>query len=327
MLQSARRMAAATNLFDKRVIVVLGKGGVGRTTVAAALASAAARRGRNTLLFQSSAKEKLSQLLGGPRVGEQLVEVGERLSAVNTNPNAALHEYGLMVLRYETIYRLVLENQIAKRLIRAIPGLDDYSVIGKMWWHTTEETGGAPKWDTVVFDAPATGHALTMLKIPRAILEAVPEGPLTRDAVKVRQLLEDPARTAAVVVTLAEEMPANEAIELGRRAEGELELPVTHLVVNQLYPERFFDSSTPTRVLDALLGAGAAADDPVLAPLVARARTLRARRQLNERYLAKLSAELKLPQVRLPMLFVPVLGPAEVERLSRMLEEQLAAAR
>src|SRR5437870_2051808 len=106
----------------------MGKGGVGRTTVAAALGTRLSRAGKNTLLFQANAEDTLSGLLGGPPVGERIVEERERLSAINTNPNAALHEYGVMILRYETIYRMVLENRVAKALLRAIPGLDDYAI-------------------------------------------------------------------------------------------------------------------------------------------------------------------------------------------------------
>jgi anion-transporting ArsA/GET3 family ATPase len=320
--------AAGEELFKKRVIVVMGKGGVGRTTVATALAQALARRGRRTLLFQAGAKDKLSRLIGSAPVGENIVPVPGGFHAVNSNAAAAIHEYGLMVLRYETIYKMVMENPVVKKLVRAIPGLDDYSIIGKLWYHTTEErpgSAGGYKWDTVVFDAPATGHALTMFKIPRAILSAVPDGPLTRDAVKVRALFEDPSRTAVVLTTLAEEMPVTETTELYRRLKPELGLHATHLVVNQIAPDRFFKSATPSRVLDALLG-GTALEDPVLAPLLSDARRERARRQTNERYLARLEADVPLPQARLPLLFGANFGPAEVARFSADLEQQIMAS-
>ncbi len=318
-------------LFSRRVIVVMGKGGVGRTTVSTALAQAAARRGRRTLLFQAGAKDKLSRLLGIAPVGDQIVQVPGGFSAVNTNPSAAIHEYGLMVLRYETIYRLVMENQVIKKLVRAIPGLDDYSIIGKLWFHSTEtHPAGGWKWDTIVFDAPATGHALSMFKIPRAILEAVPEGPLTRDAVKVRSLFEDPSRTAVVLTTLAEEMPVTETIEMAARLRPELGLHATHLVVNQIAPDRFFRPGTPARVLDELIAAGGAAanasDDDALAPLVREARLQRSRRQLNERYLARLEAEVRLPQIRLPLLHTSSFGAEQVAYLSGEIEAQLTAA-
>ena len=316
-------MAPAPDLYDKQLVIVVGKGGVGRTSVAAALAAGLARRGRRTLLYQANAKEKLSQLFRGPRVGPDIVQLRDNLFAVNTNPNAALHQYGVMVLRYETIYRMVLENKVAKSLLRAIPGLDDYSIVGKLWFHTTEERApGVPRWDSVVFDAPATGHASAMLRIPRVILDAVPEGPLTRDAVKVRALLEDRRRTAAVLVTLAEEMPVSESIELAAKLR-DLELPLAWLVVNQLYPDRFDPTHAPGRVLAAT--SPAPGDDPAVAGVIARARLLASRRALNESYLARLRGAIDLPEAHLPLLFVPTLGPAEIDRLGRVLEEQVGA--
>src|SRR4029077_7894049 len=136
-----------------------------------------------------------------------------------------LHEYGLMVLRYEAVYKMVFENRVSRALVRAIPGLDDYSILGKLWFHTTEETAGRPRFDTIVFDAPATGHALTLLSIPQSILAAGPEGPLTRDWCTVRALVEDRTRTAALLVTLAEDMPTAESIELSERLGREVNLP------------------------------------------------------------------------------------------------------
>jgi anion-transporting ArsA/GET3 family ATPase len=302
-------------LAEKRLILVLGKGGVGRTTIAAALAAELAGRGKRVLLYQANAKERLGVLLGGPAASEEIRNVRPNLWTVNTNPGAALHEYGLMVLRYEAVYKMVFENRVSRALVRAIPGLDDYSLLGKLWWHTTEETRGQPRFDTIVFDAPATGHAVTLLAIPHAILAAVPEGPLTRDAVKVRALIEDPARTAAVIVTLAEEMPTAESIELAARLRREVGVGTAALVVNQLWPQHFADGTPGLRVLERL----EATHDALLDPVLQRSRQSRHRRALCERYLARLQAELPVPTALLPKLFVPQLGAKEVAELARLL--------
>ena len=314
-------MPTLADLCARRLLVVLGKGGVGRTTVAATIAVLFARRGLRTLVFQPNAKDRLSTLFGVAPVGPEVVCVRDHLFAVNTNPQAALHEYGVMVLRYEAIYRLVLENRIAKSLVRAIPGLDVYSMLGKAWWHTTEREGNRPRWDRIIIDAPATGHAVHMLQIPRAILAAVPEGPLTRDALQVAELLEDPARTAAVLVTLAEEMPTAETVELAGRLGSELGMHLHCLVVNQLYPDLLGAGSPGARVLDALDGAG----ERVLGAVAARGHLVQTRRALNERYLARLEREVPVPQVRLPMVFKPTLGPAEIDALADEFERQAEA--
>src|ERR1051325_2752958 len=115
---------------------------------------------------------------------------------------------------------MVFENRVSKAFLRAIPGLDDYALLGKVWFHTTEDKRGAPVWDTVVFDMPASGHSVSMLRVRWVIAETGPAGPLPRDARTIKSLLCDPARTAAVLVTLAEEMPVNEEIELETKLTG-----------------------------------------------------------------------------------------------------------
>jgi anion-transporting ArsA/GET3 family ATPase len=314
------------SLFDRRLIVVLGKGGVGRTTVAAALAAAAARRGKRVLIVQTNAKDRLSKYLGGPPVGEDIVPLRQNLWAVNTNPRAALREYGMMILKYKTIYNAVFENKMVRYFLRAVPGLEDYSMLGKAWYHTTEMVAGAPRWDLVILDGPATGHSITLLRIPQVILDTVPPGPLTKDAQSANDLLRDPARCATVLVTLAEEMPVNETIDLARAVKDTLRMPLTRLVVNGLYPDRFSRPGAARRVLEAVEAAGSVSEDDGLASLTDPSSLERARRVLNEQYLARLARELPLPTAQLPMLFSADFGPAEIDLLSQRLDEQVAAS-
>jgi anion-transporting ArsA/GET3 family ATPase len=310
------------SLFDKRLIVVAGKGGVGRTTVSASLAVAAARKGKRVLLCQTKSKERLSHLFASPQVGTDLVRLRDRLWGVNMTPQAALREYGAMVLRSEFIAKQVLENKVSRTFLRAIPGLEDYSMLGKVWYHTTEEEqAGRPKWDLVIMDGPATGHLLTMLMIPQAILEAVPEGPLTRPASATLQLLRDPARSAMVLVTLAEDLPSNEAIELAKKQRETVRMPFGPLVVNQLYPPRFAQGPSARAVASMPEELG----DPGLEPLIDVARLAQRRRALNDRYLDRLRKDLPLPQVHLPYLFMPDFGPEAIDELARRLEGQVAS--
>ena len=312
-----------SSLFDKRLILVLGKGGVGRSTVAAAIASACARRGRRTLLFEASAADRFGELLGGGQpIGTSIVRLGDNLHAVNTNPAAALEEYGLMVLKFRRVYRMVFENRVTRYFLRAIPGLDDYSVLGKAWYHTTETQHGRPVWDTLVFDMPASGHSMSMLKIPWVIVDTVPEGPLKRDARILRDQLLDKDRTAAVLVTLAEEMPVAEARDLWRQLKDDLALDVSRLVVNQIQPDRFPDGAPGREVLERLLAAGVTehAGGGDLAQLAAHGRTSLYRRRLNQRYLDELAREVPVPRTELPLLLAPRLGAAEIGQLSHLLE-------
>lgn len=304
---------------DRRLILVVGKGGVGRSTVAAAIAGRCAAQGKRTLLYEVSANDRFGDYFGKPPVGPEPSQLAPHLWAINATPASALAEYGLMILRWKSVYEMVFENRVSRAFLRAIPGLDDYALLGKAWFHTTEEKRGKPVWDTVVFDMPASGHSISMLRVPWVIVETVPEGPLTRDARTVKALLCDPARTAAVLVTLAEEMPVNEAIELEGKMTALGILP-QQLVVNQVFPPHFPPGTPVARMLDALV-ADRAALAPPLAPLVAHAELSRARRQLNERYLAELHKRATTKVGELPMLFAQTLGPAEVAQLG----ERLAA--
>jgi anion-transporting ArsA/GET3 family ATPase len=298
------------DISDRRLVLVLGKGGVGRSTIAAALAGRNAARGKKTLLFETNANDRFGSYFDKPAVGTSIAELAPNLSAVNTNPAAALEEYGLMILKFKSVYEMVFENRITKAFLRAIPGLDDYSLMGKAWFHTEDTKRGRPVWDTLVFDMPASGHSVSMLRIPWVITETVPEGPLTRDARTIKELLCDPKRTSAIIVTLAEEMPVNEAIELEQKLTA-IGIVPQHVICNQMYPDHF--AAPLGKVLDALV-ADPSLPSP-LAELASHSQLSRDRRALNVRYLAELRARAKAPVYELPMVFTPQLTPAQVKSL------------
>jgi anion-transporting ArsA/GET3 family ATPase len=300
-------------VFDRRLILVVGKGGVGRSTVAAAIAERSARSGRKTLLFEVNANDRFGTYFDKPALGPTVSPLGPNLWGVNTNPASALEEYGLMILKFRSVYEMVFENRVTRAFLRAIPGLDDYALLGKAWFHTTEEKRGNPVYDTIVFDMPASGHSVSMLRIPWVIMDTVPEGPLTRDARTIKELLTDKRRTAAVLVTLAEEMPVNEAIELEEKLGGMGIVP-QQIVCNQVYPEHFPPGAPVTKVLDTL-AADAALTSP-LAEITEHGTLSRDRRALNERYLGELRKRAKSGVHELPMLFAPALTPAHVKSLA-----------
>jgi Mrp family chromosome partitioning ATPase len=309
-------------LLERAFLVVAGKGGVGRTTVAAALARAATGRGQRVLLAQMDSPERLTRMLGSKvPIGQEVVSVGEGLDAVNMTPKSALHEYAIMVLRYESLYRALFENRATRGFLGAIPGLDAYAMLGKAWWHTTEVSFGRPRYDLVIVDGPASGHAVRMLTIPQAILEAVPKGPLARDAAAMRTLFTDPDRSGFVIVTLAEDLPARETSVLAGQARELLGMPLGPLVVNAV-PSPLFAAPGLASLLDALPPSGSIAHRP-LASTVGGARLLREWRLDAEAVLARLRVDPGLPTVELPRLPTTDLGPAEITELAGILAAQL----
>lgn len=299
---------------------MLGKGGVGRSTVAASIAAATAKAGRRTLLFEANAKDRFGEFFEAPEVGPAVTKLRKNLFAVNTTPADALEEYGLMILRFRRVYKMVFENRITEAFIKAIPGVEDYAILGKAWFHTKERKGGKPVWDTVVFDMAASGHSLSMLRIPWAITKTVPEGPLTRDAREIQALLTDTERTAFVMVTMAEDMPTSEAIDLSGQLDEHLGVDLSSLVVNQLYVDRFPEASPQEAVLKCL-----ETEDPQgdLAAIVEHGLQHQSRRALGEQYLTRLKNALSTAQLHLPRLFVPRMTTVEIDGFSETLSENL----
>ena len=314
-------------MFDRRFVVIGGKGGVGRTTIAAALAALLARHGRRVLLAHVRTKQHVHRMLGCNPLTDEIREVLPNLWAVNMNPAAALRERGLMVLRFKAVYNAVMENRLVRYFLRAIPSLDEYSMLGKVWYHTTEVLAdGKPRFDTVVFDGPATGHLVTMLRIPRVIVDTVPEGPLTADARAAVELLSDPARTVLWIVTLAEEMAVSEAADLHRAATTDLQINPDRLVVNALYPDTFQRDPALARALDGLDDGVDDVLDPAQAPLgelVQQARIIRSRREINREQLERLAQRIPLHQARIPHLFEPEIGPESLEHIGGLLQRSL----
>ena len=213
------------------------------------------------------------------------------------------------------------QSKLARAFIRAIPGVEDYSLLGKICYHALETEHGAPKYDLVILDGPATGHLTTLLGIPQVIIDTVPAAPLIPSAAAARDLLIDGRRCQAIIVTLAEEMPTTETIELAAQLQRSVGMHVHSLVVNQLFPPRFL-AGPSLQVLDIL---GRHSEASAITPLLAAAQLSRRRRELNDRYLERLRTALDLPQAHLPFLFTPDFGPSAVEDLSYRLEGQLLA--
>ncbi|HUJ29194.1 MAG TPA: ArsA-related P-loop ATPase, partial [Myxococcales bacterium] len=205
----------ADALLDRRLVVVTGKGGTGKSTLSAALALASARRGKRTLVCEVTAKERVSEFFGKPPSGTRIRELLPNLYSVHVRPREAMHEYALMTLKFETLYKIAFENAAARYFLAAAPSLAEIVMLGKVAYHASKETErGKLRWDLVILDAPATGHGLTFLSVPEVFLRLVQEGPLARDMHNMQSLLADPQRCGICVVTLPEEMPANEAIDL-----------------------------------------------------------------------------------------------------------------
>ena len=291
-----------TDLLDRRLLFVTGKGGVGKSTVTAALALLSATRGRRTLACEVDAKGDLADFYETSRPGFEPQKVASNLWHMAMDTEASLREYLHLQLHLPTVSRLGPLARVFDFVSTAAPGVREILTVGKIGWEVRER-----HYDLVVVDAPATGHIVGQLTAPQAIKDLVRVGQVREQTGWLSDLLADPATTGLVIVTTPEEMPVNETIELVRKVRSETDIDVAAIVVNRVLPElfsgadeeifeRLSEPALSDRLADAVRG-------PV-APVLEAARLAVTLRRTRAGHLDHLRSALD-PAV--PMLYVPYL--------------------
>ncbi len=302
-------------LAGRRVIFVVGKGGVGKSTVATALAVAFAEQDKRVLLAQMESSRRLAEFLDLPTGDAGMVEALPNLCVLTVDGESALSEYLGLVLPVRRVQRMVVESKLYHHFVAAAPGLKELMTVGKIWYEEQLVVQGRRKWDVIVVDAPATGHVLQYLRMPGAAAEAFGPGLVRREAQKVMELLADPGRTAVCPVTTAEEMPVNETAEMYQQLHERLRVPLGVLFVNRVHTAPLGPADVP---------AAPAGASPLVADVLRCAREEAGWAAINRRYLDRLRAAVPMPTVRLPFLFAEEFGLAEVRALMASASRQLA---
>lgn len=299
-----------------RLVIVAGKGGVGKTTVSAALATMAARTGLSVLVAEIEGKHGIAAAFGAPALDYDEQDLAPGIRARTLTPDQALLEY----LEDHGLRR------ISKRLTRsgaidvvatAAPGIKDILLLGKV--KQLEQRGDA---DLVILDAPAAGHAVTTMLSARTLLDTVSVGPIRDQAQDVLNMLTDPSRCRVMLVTLAEETPVNEVVETAFALEDKVGVDLAPVVVNSLYPHLDGLDADPE---EEAARAGVALQAGEADALRAAARFRFARQQLQDEQLARLANALPLPQLHVPWIFTAELGPAGVQTLASALEASVGS--
>ncbi len=300
------------------MVIVAGKGGVGKTTVSAALARAAALAGLSTLIIEVEGKSGLATLFGQPAFDYEEVTLSPGggpdgaadVSARTLTPDDALVEY-LEDHGLSRISRRLVSTGAVDMVATAAPGIKDILILGKV-----KQLEQKRRADLIVLDAPASGHAISFLRSARGLLDAVRVGPINAQARDVLDLLTDPERCQVVLVTLPEETPVNELVETAYSLEDEVGVSLGPVVVNGTYPEIVGLDADPTL---AAAEAGASLRKGEAQTLADAAGFRRHRMALQAEQIDRLAELLPLPQLSLPYLFDADLGPAEVDVLAHRL--------
>jgi anion-transporting ArsA/GET3 family ATPase len=313
------------NILEKRLIFVTGKGGVGKSTVSAALGIAAAREGKRAIVCEVAQQERMSRFFERQGVGYHEIEIAPNLFAFSIDPQRALEEYLLMQIRVKPVYDLMFKNRVFTYFAAATPGLRELVTIGKVWElaQLDRRVKRGAKYDVVIVDAPATGHGLGILRTPKTFSDIARVGPIKRQADLIYKFVTDPALTSICAVAWPEEMPVNETLDLQRNLKAELGLKLDRVFMNGLYPELFSDDEARLLSERAQQEEAANGDSPVRRGALLAAISEHRRVTAQAEQLERLRKGLRKGVVELPFLFRPQLDMGAVEELAGTIEERL----
>src|SRR5882762_6230064 len=289
------------------VVIVAGKGGVGKTTVTAALAVAAVRAGSSVLVVEVEGKSGLATMFDTPSLSYDEVDLDPGIRARFLTPDAALVDY-LESHGMRRISKRLIGSGALEVVATAVPGMKDILVLGKV--KSLDESRAA---NLLIVDAPAAGHAISFLLSPRGLLDAVRVGPISKQAADVVALLSDPTRCQVMLVTLPEETPVSEAIETAFAIEDRAGVALGPVVVNQCFEPLPAGVSAAVEDVHADAEACGRFVSEREAHDLARAAEFRmVRHDVQREQIERLRAELPLPSIELPFLFTPDIGREQV---------------
>ncbi len=310
-------------LLDLRLVFVTGKGGVGKTTVASALALFASHQGRRVLLCEVDAKGDVSGFFEAPATGFAEKEILPGLFAMTMDTEASQREYLKLQLRIPVGGRIGPQAKAFDFVATAAPGVREILTVGKLCYEVRER-----RYDMVVVDAPASGHIVGQLSAPQAINDLVKVGLIRTQTDWMLDILSDPATTGLIAVCTPEEMPVNETIELAERIKTETTVRLSAVVVNRVLPELF--GRQEEAVFDALTTAGPSEElaelvggDP--SPVLDAARLAVTMRRTRSTHLERLRAGIDpaVPMLYLPYLFTRSHGLRTTRQVAASLGEEL----
>jgi anion-transporting ArsA/GET3 family ATPase len=316
-------------VLDRRLQLVVGKGGVGKSTVTAALAIAQARKGLRVLAMELGRPGGLAAIFGvTPAQPGVPVEACPGLWVAHVEGEAALAEYLELVVPIRRVLAAVFTSRIYRFFVAAAPGLKELMTVGKIWYEQDrKDADGRPVWDRVIVDAGASGHSLQYLQMPSTAAQTFRAGLVHREATRVEGLLRNPAVTAVHVVAIPEEMPVSEALEIIGRLSGDLQLPLGRVFLNRCraaVPSDAFALTARLRAATAPcdLAIHGVTGERLLEGLLTAAERALAWDPVQRSAIERLRAAQDSSVVSLPLLVAEEFGAREVELLATRIAQE-----
>ncbi len=300
-----------------RLIFVTGKGGVGKTTVAAALAQHAAEVGQRVLVIETASDGSLAQLFGHRKLSTAPQQLQAGVEAVHVDARQLVEEYFSRLLRFRWLSDRLLSSNTFNALTAAAPGVTEFLLLEKMLgWIEPGLVGRRRRYDVIIVDGPATGHAVKLLATPRRLAAMVAAGPIGKTARRLLALLADHQRTQVVLVSLPEEMAVRETIETQHALTVDLALHVGRPIINRIFPRHFSAAEAEHIEHDASLPEG---------PVRAAARFAISCRREAERHIAQMRRALGVSPILLRQLFAAEVRAGDLRPFGRTLGRTILA--
>jgi len=315
------------SIFSHRLLFVVGKGGVGKTTVSAALGMTATKLNKTVLLVEVSEADAIGQIFDCGTLPDIPSQIQPNLWGVRINTRSVLQEYIRLHVGIPFIASRIVNSKIFDHIFAATPGLKEVMTLGQIWrWEQGKTFDNCPHFDLIIVDAPATGHGVSLLMLPQTLINMLRVGPIVEQTREVHYLLTDPIKTAMTLVTIPEELPVNESLEFKSIALEKLNMPVQMTFINSVYPDDFTASDAES--IEAQIKEAEQKEHLTkFKPILELAQSTMKRRQLQQSYIERIyaNAENNETIIEFPFVFSHHLTTRDLEPMSDILQKHHAA--
>jgi len=312
------------SILEHRLLFVVGKGGVGKTTVTAALGLAAKRMNKTVLLVEVGDADALGQIFDRETLPETPIQIQPDLWGVRINAKSVIREYIQLHVNIPFIASRIVRSKIFEYIIAATPGLKEVMTLGQIWrWEQGKTYDNVPHFDLIVVDAPATGHGVSLLMLPQTLINMLIVGPIVEQTRMVHNLLIDPVKTSVNLVTIPEELPVNEALEFKNIAIKDLQMPVQTTFINNVYPN-VFSETDEEKIFTCIKEMHTRDHLKKLKPMFELAKSTIFRRKLQQSYIDQMYVQQEKDEtiIELPFVFSHRLSIRDIEPLVQVILNQ-----